>query len=164
MSKMATQITDVSFVCSIVCSGPDERKHQRSPSLAFGWFPSQKASNTDNVSIWWHHHLFSLHQHINVWMTKWKHFPRYWPFVRGINRSSVNSPYKGQWRGVLMFSLICAWISGWVNNGEAGDLRRHRVHYDVTVMVSVHNNTQESPTRAYTMACTVYCYYGTPRD
>ena len=39
---------------------------------------------------------------------KWKHFPRYWPFVRGIHRSSVNSPHKGQWPGALMFSLICA--------------------------------------------------------
>ena len=64
----------------------------------------------------------------------WKHFPRYWPFVRGIHRSPVNSPYKGQWRGALMFSLICTRINGWVNNGEAGDLRRHRTHYDVTAM------------------------------
>ena len=39
---------------------------------------------------------------------KWKHFPRYWPFVRGIHRSPVNSPHKGQWRGALMFSLMCA--------------------------------------------------------
>ena len=37
--------------------------------------------------------------------------------------------HKGQWRGALMFSLICAWINGWVNNCEAGDLRRHRAHY-----------------------------------
>ena len=44
---------------------------------------------------------------------KWKHFPRYWPFVRGIHRSPVNSPHKGQGRGALMFSLICAWIKGW---------------------------------------------------
>ena len=65
---------------------------------------------------------------------KWNHFPRYWPFVRGIHRSPVNSPHKGQWRGVLMFSLICAWTNDWVNNHEAGDLRRHRTHYDVTVM------------------------------
>ena len=28
----------------------------------------------------------------------------------------VNSPHKGQWRGALMFSLICVWINGWVNN------------------------------------------------
>ena len=64
---------------------------------------------------------------------KWKHFPRYWPFVRGIHRSPVDSPHKGQWRGALMFSLICARINSWVNNVEAGDLRRHRGHYDVIV-------------------------------
>ena len=65
-----------------------------------------------------------LHDHV----IKWKHFPRY----------PVNSPHKGQWRGALMFSLICAWINYWVNNGDAGDLRRHRAHYDVTVMFSKH--------------------------
>ena len=67
----------------------------------------------------------------------WKHFPRYWPFVRGIHRSF---PHKGQWRSALMFSLICVWINGWVNNHEAGDLRRYRAHYDVTAMYS-----QETP-------------------
>ena len=66
--------------------------------------------------------------------SKWKHFPRYWPFVLGIHRWPVNSPHKGRWRGVLMFSLICAWINGWVNNRGAGDLRHNRAHYDVTVM------------------------------
>ena len=71
-------------------------------------------------------------QHDDV--IKWKHLPRYWPFVRGIHRSPMNSQHKGQWRGALMFSLICVWINGWVNNREAGDLRRHRGHYDVTVM------------------------------
>ena len=65
---------------------------------------------------------------------KWKHFPRYWSFVRGIDRSTVNSPHKGQWRGAWMFSLIRAWTNGWVNNGDAGDLRRRRAHFDVTVM------------------------------
>ena len=65
----------------------------------------------------------------------WKHFPRYWPFVRGIHRRPVNSPHKGQWRGALMFTLICVWISDWINNREAGDLRRHLGHYDVTVML-----------------------------
>ena len=64
-----------------------------------------------------------------------ENFPRYWPFVRGIHRSPVNSPHKGQWRAALMFSLICVWINGWINNREAGDLRRNRVHYDVTVML-----------------------------
>ena len=65
---------------------------------------------------------------------KWKYFPRYWPFVRGIHRSPVNSPHKGQGRGALMYSLIYVWINGWVNNREAGDLRRQRAHHDVIVM------------------------------
>ena len=53
----------------------------------------------------------------------WKHFPRHW--------SPVDSPHKGQWRGALMFSLICAWA----NHRDAGDLRPHPAHYDVTVML-----------------------------
>ena len=67
---------------------------------------------------------------------KWKHFPCHWPFVRGIHRWPVNSPHKGQWRSALMFSLIGSWINISVNNGEAGDLRQHCVHYDFTVMLS----------------------------
>ena len=67
---------------------------------------------------------------------KWKHFPRNWPFVREIHRSPVNFPHKGQWRGALMFSLNYAWINDWVNNREAGDLRRQHGHYDVIVMIA----------------------------
>ena len=44
------------------------------------------------------------------------------------------SSHTGQWRGALMFSLICAWTNGWVNNRNADDLRRHRAHNDVIVM------------------------------
>ena len=70
---------------------------------------------------------------------KWKHFPLYWPFVRGIHRSPVNSPQKGQWRGALMYSLICVWINGWVNNREADDFRSYHAYYDVTVMTKSQN-------------------------
>ena len=45
-----------------------------------------------------------------------------------------NSPHEGQWRGALMFSVICVWINDWVNNREAGDLTRYRAHYDVIVL------------------------------
>ena len=55
------------------------------------------------VQMWWFCSFF-LHGDV----TKWKHFPRYWPFVRRIHRSPVNSTHKGKWRGTLMFSLICA--------------------------------------------------------
>ena len=75
-----------------------------------------------------------------VYHSWWRHqmetFPRYWPFMRGIHRSPVNSSDKGQWYGALMFSLICVWTNGWVNNRGAGDLRRYRDHYDVIVMYS----------------------------
>ena len=79
-------------------------------------------------------HDIRLSNPIHDDVIKWKHFPRYWPFVRGIHQSLVNSPHKGQWRGALTFSLICVWINGWVNKREAGDLRRYPAHFDVTVM------------------------------
>ena len=90
--------------------------------------PTRLTPTTNGSDL--HDYTCSIHDDV----IKWKHFLRYWPFVRGIHRSPVNSPHKGQWRGALMFSLICAWIKGWVSNGEAGDLRRHRAHFDVTVM------------------------------
>ena len=55
------------------------------------------------------------------WRQQLETRPLYWPFVRGIHRSPVNSPHKCQWRGVLMLSLICARINSWVNNCEAGE-------------------------------------------
>ena len=85
----------------------------RNPSVT-GRFPGQRESNVGKL----------CHQHDDV--IKWKHFPRYWPFVRGIHWSPVNSTHKGQWCGVLMFSMICVWINSWVNNREVGDLRCHR--------------------------------------
>ena len=45
--------------------------------------------------------LAYAHDHIS----KWKYFPRYWPFVKGIHRWPVYSPHKGQWRVALMFVL-----------------------------------------------------------
>ena len=69
---------------------------------------------------------------------KWEYFPCYWPFVQGIHRSLVNSSHKAQQLQALMFSIIFAWIYGWVNNHEAGDLRCHHAHYDVTVMSLMH--------------------------
>ena len=91
---------------------------------------------------------------------KWKHFPRYWPFVRGIHRSAVNFSHKGQWRGTLMFTLICARINGWVNNCEAGDLRRHRVHCDVIVMYSFVYVRKGGPFLHYEKKSNYLCHFG----
>ena len=90
---------------------------------------------------------------------KWKHFPRYWPFVRGIHRSPVNSPHKGQWRGALIFSLICVWINGWVNKRKAGDLRRYRVHYDCNATpVTQFETAAQMPHIKYFCHITVHGY------
>ena len=102
-----------------------------------------------NWSPAWNMISFSLQFVNHDDVIKWKHFPRYWPFVRGIPRSPVNSPHKGQWRGALMFSLICARIIAWVNNRKAGDFRRHRAHYDVIVMIMVHAYNTSSASRVY---------------
>ena len=88
----------------------------------------------DSVLLFVDSSLFCRYLKLLVSMMTSSNFPRYWPFVRGIHRSPVNSPRKGQWRGALMFSLICVWINSWVNNREAGDLRHHRAHYDVIVV------------------------------
>ena len=57
--------------------------------------------------------------------------------MRGIHQWPVDSPHKGQCRRTWMFSLIRAWTNDWANNRDAGDLKRHRDHYDVTVMFAV---------------------------
>ena len=177
MSAMASQITSLTIVYSTVYSDGDQRKHQSSASLAFVWgihrgpvnFLAQMASNAENNSIWWRHHVRTICITQDLCKSAWPcnnlrllWLPDVWnlpgsvllrgfqtslrdlkstkstkstnPFVPGIRRSPVNSPHKGQWRGALMFSLICAWNNDWVNNREARDMRRHGVHYDITVM------------------------------
>ena len=57
-------------------------------------------------------------------------------FVRGEFTGPCEFPAQRPVTQSFDFSLICVWINDWVNNREAGDLRRHRGHYDVTVMQS----------------------------
>ena len=112
---------------------PDRLPHLKTNVDKYKWFGVVQFKITLLDSIARHYYYFDRawwrHQ-----METFSHFPRYWPFVRGIHRSPVNSPHKGQWRGALMFTLICTRINGWVNNREAGDLRRHRAHNNVIVM------------------------------
>ena len=81
--------------------------------------------------------------HVDV---MWKRFSHSWwrhqkeKFSALLAIRAGNSPATGKFpaqrpvTGALTFSFICAWITGWVNSREAGDLRRHRAHDDVTVM------------------------------
>ena len=89
------------------------------------WLDGCLQSVTPSSGALWH--IYWVHDDV----INWKHIPRYWPFVREIQRSPVTSPHKGQWRGALMGFFICARINGCVNNREAGDLRRHCAVYDV---------------------------------
>ena len=66
-------------------------------------------------------------------------------FFKRIHRSPVDSSHKGQWRGALKFSLICAWTNGWANNRDARDSRGHRAHSDVTVMLKLVFCGREGP-------------------
>ena len=88
------------------------------------------------ADLWWDMtpKIFCLYVDVHDDVIKWKHFPCHWRLVRGIHWSSVDCPHKGQSRGALMFSLVCARTNGWTNNRDAVDLRRHRAYYDVTVM------------------------------
>ena len=70
--------------------------------------------------------------------------------------------HKGHWRRALMLPLICTWIYGCTNNREAGDMRRHRAHYDVTVMsliccmVMIHQNIKNWCNNGWRVKTTVF--------
>ena len=75
-----------------------------------------------------------IYPHSSWWRHQMETFSALLAVCAGNSPLPVNSPHKGQWRGALMFSLICAWINAWVNDREAGDLGRHRAHYDTIIM------------------------------
>ena len=56
--------------------------------------------------------------------------------LRPVPHSLISLPTQNPWQDTLslMFSLICVWTNGWANHRDAGDLRLHHTHYDVTVM------------------------------
>ena len=97
------------------------------------------------IHLWDFTHCGQLATFRKSW---WRHqretFSALLALCAGNSPGPVNSPHKGQWRGALMFSLTCVWINGWVNNREAGDLRRHRGHYDVNVMIPLHDSLRVS--------------------
>ena len=71
---------------------------------------------------------------ISWWRHQMETFSALLAICAGNSPVTGEFPAKGQWHGALVFSLTCAWINGWVNTHEAGDLRHHHAHYDVTVM------------------------------
>ena len=96
---------------------------------------------------------------------KWKHYPRYRPFVREIHRSPVDSPHKVQWRGTLTFSLICAWTNSWANNRDPCALIRHGAHHDATIKHCKYaiqpTRPVQCPLRIMSLCMDTTCRYGT---
>ena len=70
-----------------------------------------------------------------IWIRSYSiYIPLHMIIICSIDTDIVFSLHICQWRGALMFSLICGSTNGWANNRDAANLRRHRSHYDVTVM------------------------------
>ena len=124
---------DLTKVCSWEWTKKYLKMHFDTDFSLYDW-----SAIPSNIDISHAHMIREAYSHDDV--IKWKHFPRYWPFVQGIHWSPVNFPHKGQWPRALMFSLICVWINGWVNSHEAGYLRCYGVHYDITVMSEGYNH------------------------
>ena len=74
-------------------------------------------------------------EYLSWWRHQMETFSALLAICAGIHRSPVNSPHKGPVTRSFDVFFISAQMKGWVNNGEAGDLRRNRAHYDVIVML-----------------------------
>ena len=89
---------------------------------------------------WWPRVISLQTTHKAWWRHQMETFSALLALCAGNSPVPVNSPHKGQWLGALMFSFIYAWINDWVNNREAGDLRRQDGHYDLIVMGCPHKS------------------------
>ena len=101
-------------------------------SIARG-FAQQRHSNAEFCWFRWLVWRFSTNNWVSVdpwWRHQMETFSTLLAICAGNSRRIPRTKASGQ-----MFSLICVWINGWVNNREAGDLRRYRAHYDVIVML-----------------------------
>ena len=85
---------------------------------------SSSSSYCNVISLWSHDDVIN-----------WKHFPRYWPFCGEFTGHRWIPRTKASDAELWIFSLICLWTNNWANNGNACDLRPHRLRYDVTVML-----------------------------
>ena len=90
------------------------------------WSSLNQGSQVHSVS-WWRHQMGKYFASLGL--------------GEGNHRSPVDSPDKSQWRGALIFSVICAWTNGWASNRDTGDLRRNRVHYDANLTLNCNANT-----------------------
>ena len=182
MGTIASQITSLTSVYSTVYSGADQSKHQSSASLAFVWgihrgpvnsphkWPvTRKMFPFDDVIMRYqltHYLMYSNYLYMReiaqnaalfMMMSSNGNIFRVTVYLCG-----EFTGHKGQWRGALMFPLTCAWINGWVNNREAGVLRYHRAHYDITALFASYLNISilGEPTKTRGRYHGVFCNIG----
>ena len=112
-------------------------RHWRHQGLSLCLSPTAPGTIVIVITVrsWWRHQMET--------------FSAYLAFCAGNSPAPVNSSHKGRWRGALMFSFIYAWINDWVNNREAGDLRCHRGHCDVDVMILQASFTRNTSNAVY---------------
>ena len=127
----------ICLLCIFHCPSLSERRFYKTDISIQG----KSESSTEGQ----YHQLIQVPSHADL--IKWKHFPRYWPFV------------WGPWRGALMFSLICVWINDWVDNREAGDLRRYHAYYDVIVMLWCMASTEKALRFIFEYKISIYDWY-----
>ena len=105
--------------------------HSKASELS-NWLLHLKYIKPSSISISWGLQL-------SICNPSWRHQMEIFSTLLAI--CVENSPDTGEFPAqrqvtrAAMFSLICAWMNGWVNNRDASDLRRHHVHYDVIVML-----------------------------
>ena len=82
----------------------------------------------------------------------------HWLFLKTWWRLRIKTFFEGlcegQWRGALIIFLSCAWTNGWANNRVAGDLKRHRAHYDVAVINSSETQISQNLVRSLSISVT----------
>ena len=144
-------------------------------------FPAQRASNAENVSIWWRHHVNSCNgperglskvidkhtphppilsiNHGLAWLIMLHHWIEWIPTLLIMLTSSngnifrVTGPLceefighrwiprtKASDAGFWCFLWSRSEPNSWANNGDAGDLRRRRANYDVTLIIRTEVN------------------------
>ena len=114
---------------SIASAGaPCQIYKKRPPNTLNYWLfaPQNICIHNGQNMIWWRHGIDAYRT--TVPLSWWRHQMETFSALLAIY-GPVKSPHKGPWRRALMFSFICVWINGWVNNRKAGDLSplwRHR--------------------------------------
>ena len=146
-------------------SGILYKPYKRLPSSGenqkFFSFPACTIPTTDTPYITWENKIWDVFCHDDV--IKWKHFPRNWPLC-GEFTGPGEFPSQRPVTRSLMFTLICVWINGCVNNLEAGDLRRYCTHYGVTVMVNTNFDLGNAWVTAVLYSIITYIYVITAPD